>query len=285
MADANTRYPYSYAGQTLTEAELHDKTTVKLVDPEFNRRVFAMMRAAADAGVPLGIGTGWRVQPSPPPPGFASPGNSHHESMPAGSNTATAFAYDMVPASSWPWMEANCARFGIRTFLHVNNEPWHIQPVDIPAGRAYRTYPYTLGRFALPGETKPAPVFDPANGKYGLWPLGDKPTVKPGMRGDAVRYEQGVLKHQGDNMCAWFAAIARKNGRVKRAKLLDVARVHCAGLGVDGHYGDKTGDAVVAVKRAFNDLRWGGQHYTFGLDPVTGSEMWRFVDAISDGRY
>jgi GH25 family lysozyme M1 (1,4-beta-N-acetylmuramidase) len=131
------------------------RTTVARLHPEFRRRVIALMKFAAMNGKALGVGTGWRIQPDPPPPGFARPGNSNHESFPAGSNSPTAVAADMVPNSSWNWMEANVAKFGLKTFRNVNNEPWHIQPVEIPNSRNWRRDPWSLPAFNLPAVVDP----------------------------------------------------------------------------------------------------------------------------------
>jgi len=54
-------------------------------------------------------------------------------------------------------MEANAKRFGLRTFKYVNNEPWHIQPIEIPASRNWRTQPWDLVRFPLPGDVVAPP--------------------------------------------------------------------------------------------------------------------------------
>lgn len=143
-----TTYPFGYKpdaagvqgrGTQLTGAELAVRTTWRRLDPEFRRRLWRMMEVAALDGVDLGCGTGWRVQPDPPPPGFAKPGNSWHESCPVElPDWNTAFACDMVPDLSWPWMTKNCARFGLRHFGDVNKEPWHVQPVEIPVSRSWR---------------------------------------------------------------------------------------------------------------------------------------------------
>jgi peptidoglycan hydrolase-like protein with peptidoglycan-binding domain len=150
-----TLYPYGYGTTMLSMPQMMVRKTVNLLLPEFRRRVFALMEEAAEEGIPLGIGTGWRIQPDPPPPGFARPGNSNHESFPAGSGTATAVAADMVPQAAWPWMNRNCATFGLRHFATVNNEPWHIQPLEIPAGRNWRKEPWDLEPFPLPVKEKP----------------------------------------------------------------------------------------------------------------------------------
>jgi len=144
-------FPYGYGGQMLTRAQLESLTTVKRLHPEFWRRYIALCEFAATKGVPLGVGCGWRIQPNPPPPGFAPPGNSNHEGFP-GPNDGMAVAIDTVLQSSWDWMEQNLAAYGLRSFRNVNNEPWHIQPHEIPASRSYRTTPWTLPVFALPED-------------------------------------------------------------------------------------------------------------------------------------
>lgn len=155
------RFPYGYAkdsngvmgmGTLLTRSQLEAKTTVIKLNGEFWRRSIALFEFAAQRGIPLGVGTGWRVQPDPPPAGFAKPGNSNHEGFPADGQNGGAVAIDTVPAPSWPWMENNCAAFGLRTFKNVNDEPWHIQPVDIPASRSQRSEPWNLQVWDLPGD-------------------------------------------------------------------------------------------------------------------------------------
>jgi hypothetical protein len=155
------RFPYGYAkdsngvmgmGTLLTRSQLELTTTVKKLNPEFWRRSIALFEFAAQRGIPLGVGTGWRVQPNPPPAGFAKPGNSNHEGFPADGESGGAVAIDTVPAPSWPWMENNVAAFGLRTFKNVNSEPWHIQPVDIPASRSQRSEPWNLQTWNLPGD-------------------------------------------------------------------------------------------------------------------------------------
>jgi hypothetical protein len=154
-----------------------------------------MVNEATRQNVHLGVGEGWRVQPSTPKPGFALPGNSNHE----GFMENGAVAIDTVPESGWNWMEANASRFGLRTFRNVNAEPWHCQPSDIPASRSWRTAPWGLAIFNLPMlVTDNWPPFRPAHGQFSLWPFAkNKPVVNLNDRGDPVRYLQGVLKQQG----------------------------------------------------------------------------------------
>lgn len=173
-----TTFPYGYKpdasgvlgmGTRLTRAQLESMTTIARLDPEFWRRQIAMYEEAARQGVPLGPGTGWRIQPNPPPPGFAKPGNSNHE----GFMDDEAVAVDNVPDRSWTWMQNNCARFHLRTFRDVNSEPWHTQPSEIPAGRDWRTQPWNLKRVDLPGPP--------------TLPRVPRPVLRKGNKGLAVR--------------------------------------------------------------------------------------------------
>jgi hypothetical protein len=180
-------YPYGYAGAQVTMAQLETKQTVRQANFEFWRRVRGLMEFAAANGVSLGVGTCWRVQPTNGGPGFASPGNSNHEGFPADGTSGGAVACDMVPTSSWAWMNANEWRFCLRDFANVNSEPWHIQPSDIPASRNYRRAPWVLNTCTFkddsgPSNPPPPPpiVYDPWHHQYGLWPVAVKPTLNIG---------------------------------------------------------------------------------------------------------
>lgn len=176
-----TTYPYGYAGSMMSRSQLESMTTVKKLHPEFWRRAMALFEAAAAAGVPLGVGCGWRIQPANKP-GFASPGNSNHEGFPADGVSGWAVAIDTVPTSSWNWMEGQLAKYGLRSFRNVNNEPWHIQPSDIPASRSYRKERWNLPVFNLPGApTRKFPEKIP------------KPVLKKGDKGLGVRRLINIL--------------------------------------------------------------------------------------------
>jgi len=162
-------FPYGYSGSPqgmgtmLTWDQMMTKSTVYNLHPEVRRRLKALIEFAATKGVHLGVGTGWRVQPNPPPPGFAKPGNSWHESCPVNPVSPTALAIDTVCDVSWNWMETNCAAYGFRTFRNVNNEPWHIQPSEIPASRSYATVLPPLKTWTLPdggGTEEDMPLTD-----------------------------------------------------------------------------------------------------------------------------
>ena len=166
-----TKFPYGYArpsrggpmgmGTMLTWEQMMTKKTVYNLHPEVQRRLKALIEYAATRKVPLGVGTGWRVQPNPPPKGFAKPGNSWHESCPVNPAAPSALAIDTVPNISWDWLGTNCGAFGFRTFTNVNNEPWHIQPSEIPAARRNATKLPPLYRWRLPGDVVPKPPQPP----------------------------------------------------------------------------------------------------------------------------
>jgi hypothetical protein len=205
------RYPYGYQrppgggpqgmGTMLTWAEMMTKITLQNTHPEVRRRFKALIEAAAKEGVPLGIGTAWRVQPDPPPPGFAKPGNSWHESCPTKPTSATALAIDTVPDVSWPWMEKNCGRFGFRTFKYVNNEPWHIQPSEIPAARSYATKLPPLKTWPLPSDQQPLPPFpsgdDVAIRIFGSMPDPNKPQFAEQFTQEFYALFYAVCDNQG----------------------------------------------------------------------------------------
>lgn len=90
-----------------------------------------------------------------------------------------------------------------------------------------------------------APVFDPEHGLFSLWPLNpDKPALKVGSSGDAVRYIQGVL----------------------RSKL-------GYGLPVDGMYGPTTEANV----------RWFQGSHGLTADGLVGRKTWAAIDRVAIG--
>ena len=56
----------------------------------------------------------------------APPGMSMHE---------IGLAADMAPTSQHEWVKNNAHRFGLRSFFDVNDEPWHVQPAELPGSR------------------------------------------------------------------------------------------------------------------------------------------------------
>ena len=248
-------YCYGYSGdpqgtgQMLTLDQLMTKATVVRMHPEFRRRLFALMQYAESQGVRLGIGTGWRVQPVGKP-GFAAPGNSNHEGFPCDGGV-DAVAADMVPAPSMKWMNANAGRFGLKTFANVNNEPWHLQPIEIPNSRKRRADPWPLEPFELPGEQPiGASQAQPAVGasadapQYALNALNQIPprmpnhTLKVGSKGNEVVLLQVVLRrwHEADQ---GIADPGRPDGSFgsRTAQSMTALQVNHLKTTGDGEYG------------------------------------------------
>lgn len=150
-------YPFGYSGKRLSLPELETKSTWTMIHPEMRRRLVSMFDDAQNHGKDLGVGTGgrtsaqqermfreryvedpqgktrWAGKRWSKKPGVAAaapPGFSYHEETdPQG----FCFAADLV--GDLNWMNANCARFGLKHFANVNKEPWHVQPVELPNSR------------------------------------------------------------------------------------------------------------------------------------------------------
>ena len=154
-----TLYPYGWKGRRLPLSVIARQSIVTKVDPEMRRRVFAIMVAAGQAGHGLGIGEAWRSSETqlagflrrhdrvpkggccgyegkryalkPHTAHMAPPGRSYHETT---TPSGFCLAVDMV--GDLKWMNAKAELFGLRHFGTINNEPWHIQPVEVPNSRA-----------------------------------------------------------------------------------------------------------------------------------------------------
>lgn len=125
----------------------------------------------------------------------AVPGRSNH-----GLGIAIDTAFDRDPSDGlgpddasgisghpqFAWFRDNIWRFGFS--FEVQSEPWHIRYF------AGDNIPQAVLDHEQGVNAPVWPPFDPANALWGLYPLGDKPTIQYGARGDAVKYLQGVLK-------------------------------------------------------------------------------------------
>ncbi len=233
-------FPYGYAkdasgvmgmGTLLTWDQMMSKSTVYKLHPEVRRRFKALILKASEEGVPLGCGTGWRIQPVNKP-GFASPGNSYHEGFPADGVAAGALAIDTVPAPSWPWMERNIGAYGFRSFKNVGNEPWHIQPVEISTSRHWAVTSPNVPVFNLPGQPSPESLPDVPT-----------PTLKRGSAGPEVRELINVLK-----FWKWYPAPFMddsNDGKFGRRTEAGVRNMQIAlKIKNDGIYGPRTAKAL-----------------------------------------
>lgn len=145
--DGNIMVPYGYGGGKVSLSELKSRGTFKDMHPNMRNRLLAMFRAGKGR---IGIGQGtrdpkqqrsmfldryredpngeitwngkrWkRVKGAPAAP----PGRSMHE---------IGLAADLV--GDLNWMNENASKFGLKHFAGVNNEPWHVQPAELPNSR------------------------------------------------------------------------------------------------------------------------------------------------------
>ena len=203
------KFAFGYGATRLSIEELESKVTWNRLHPEFRRRIHLMMVAAQNAGTDLGIGTGFRstaeqrrmfldryvVDPAgkiswdgrrwSKKPGVAAaapPGRSYHEET---DQVGFAFAADMV--GDLRWMHQHCARFGLKHFASVNNEPWHIQPVEFPNSRS-QWAGRQLSVFSISG----APVPDPQPNPALVFAYPGRP-VRLGSKGVPVELVQAVV--------------------------------------------------------------------------------------------
>lgn len=149
-------HPDGYGTAMISLEQMKAKHGPKM-HPEFSRRFFAYMDHKG-----FGVGGGWRAV-QPVKPGFAPPGKSFHESQTFASGIVGYCAIDLVVAvpgqkhRSPTWAECEDApQWGLHTF--VNNEPWHVQPIEI---RGFDSW-VNAGRpdpkfFTLPGVIPPTP--------------------------------------------------------------------------------------------------------------------------------
>lgn len=180
-------YMTGYNGTVRTLAELQAWPQWQNLDPENQRRALAVMDASNAAGTPLGIGEIFRSGATQTALFFsrhhevtsggcctyqgkryslnsgvahaAPPGSSYHEATtPQGKALAIDFTGNLT------FLAAHAAAYGLFEFSHVNNEPWHAQPVEIPHSRSGYNPAVNapLPVFPLPGAAptpvKPVPV-------------------------------------------------------------------------------------------------------------------------------
>lgn len=184
-------YPYGYGGKTKTEAEYDAWSVWQAFDPEYARRLRAVMEFAHDHGHTVGVGGGIRtrlgqlglflsrhhsvttggcctydgnryavnVVNGKPVAHAAPPGQSYHEET---TPDDKCLAADMIPPTELQWIAPHLPRFGLKHFGDVNRELWHWQPVEISNSR--RNYnPATmhpLPVFPLPGAPTPPTTGD-----------------------------------------------------------------------------------------------------------------------------
>jgi hypothetical protein len=160
-------YMIGYKGSTVDEAALNVWGPWTRIEPEFRRRVKAIMDASIDAGKQTGVGGSWRSSTnqlnlflsrySPENDSdltgsiywpytlngklveywehtsgapAAPPGLSYHEST---TKDGYCIAVDMIGDLSF--INQNASKFGLIHFGNINGEPWHLQPYELPHSR------------------------------------------------------------------------------------------------------------------------------------------------------
>lgn len=145
--DGQIQVPYGYGGKKVSLSELKNKSDFQSLHPRFKGRLLEMMRVNPE----IGVGGGSRASSSQETmfksryrrtdeetkiywdgsywehvsgAAAAPPGRSMHE---------IGLAADLV--GDLDWMNANADKFGLKHFAGVNNEPWHVQPSDLPNSR------------------------------------------------------------------------------------------------------------------------------------------------------
>ena len=150
----------------------------------------------------------------------APPGHSMHE---------LGLAADM--AGDHNWVVANSSRFDLKTFASVNDEPWHVQPVELPNSRS----DYEQMGSPWRGNAAPAPAPHGQSGSRRV-------EILPGMRGPAVGELQAVLIRLG-----LIRDTAGNRDQFYGSATQDVIEKFQAdhGLEVDGRVGPKTWAALL----------------------------------------
>jgi hypothetical protein len=135
-------------GKQASLAEIKNKASFKRLHPTMQQRLLAMMRENPNVGFGGGYRSGdsqkqmflSRYRRTDEKTGIywdgsywehvrgaaaAPPGRSMHE---------IGLAADLTGDTAW--VTRNAARFGLKNFATVNNEPWHVQPAELPNSRS-----------------------------------------------------------------------------------------------------------------------------------------------------
>lgn len=136
-AESIERIGYRYGRRNVVEVVRLGPLGIE-VEVRTARAFLAMRAAAADAGIELGLASGFRTAEEQLELYRAwRKGRGHKAAKPGRSNHQSGRALDIagvMAPGALAWLEANAASFGFtRT---VKNEPWHWEYVDVPIARA-----------------------------------------------------------------------------------------------------------------------------------------------------
>lgn len=158
-----------WRGKPVTRVQLEQSPQFRCLEPEFARRLMGAMQECVDDGYDIGIGGSIRTRAAqlagfmrvhrpavlgepiprscrtcvlegvqyvllPHASHKAKPDGSYHEPLQP-PFPPVVLAADMV-GDRHIFATVYAPRWGLRDFLKVNGEEWHIQPVDIPASRS-----------------------------------------------------------------------------------------------------------------------------------------------------
>lgn len=178
-------YVTGYAGGTRTAGQLIGWKHYTQMEDEFARRVLGLMDYSIAKGKPVGIGGSIRTTEgqerlflsrhhvaAPGEPACcryqgrryaldageahaAPPGLSYHEDTVLPSHEC--LASDLI--GNMRFVTDNALAFGLREFRD-KGEPWHVQPIEVPAGRSsfILTKHYPLKVVTFPGMPAPQPA-------------------------------------------------------------------------------------------------------------------------------
>ena len=146
-----------------------------LRDPKQQLQMFLNRHVEDSNGKYSYNGKRWRRLPGMA--AAAPPGRSMHE---------IGLAADMI--GDMGWVRDNAARFDLQTFENVNNEPWHVQPTELPRGRSsYQKNPaWGMPPWGDSGGTATADTGPGGATATSSAPLTPALRVRPGDSGPAV---------------------------------------------------------------------------------------------------
>jgi hypothetical protein len=265
-------YMTGYAGATMTREQLLSWSVWLRFEPEFRRRLLALMDECIAAGKNIGVGGGWRSSAAqrnlflsryiveddsdytgdvfwegkfwerkPGVANAAPPGLSYHEPCtPEGFCLAVDMIGDVLFADKF------AAKHGLRHFGDINGEPWHLQPSEIPNSR--RNFKSDMVPLHIFGGTPVPPTPKPPKPII-IVPAPTLKLVKPiNMTGPEVAKLQQVMQFWG-----WYPKTSK----------------------CDGWFGPITHDAVVRMQFALKIVADG----IYG--PITAAKYKAFAEYMT----